>query len=714
MSDEPGRSKSGERLAGAAALLIAFATLATALAGFLQADVSKRAGDLRDNAEQLSLQALASSQSSQQHAQVELATFERWVEERTKSGSALLASLYSGDDPVRANDLQRDADRWQTIADQTLKLTEIDPEGIYGPEQDKAFPSRYFAAATEESLRLNALQDAADEEASVLDQRAAGYTAILAMLAVSLYLFGLTLAVVGRWLQRGFLAVGLMLLGVGTGWMFLTVSAPDYKTDPEAAAEYARGRVAFITAYDQTGFQEAEAHLTRAIELRPTFARAYYERSDVIVQAASPQRTGFTSIVPSDALRRARADLDRARALGLDNAQTFGSLGFYSFAEGVQSGDEDLLRQSIDYSQRAISLDAGEPIYRLNLGVALTALGRIDEARGAYEQAVARTLYIDDAHTELRQEPGIEEAFLAGGLTDLDMVADYRPDLAEQVRGLKELLVGRVAAGTIEAPTGSPAVFNDVTLDIFPAELQWQANIADYDPQRDTISAQWYYQDAQGLGWAVIPEVSLVRQPSLGSDGRYFSLSPYMTAVSPPSCLPSGEYRVEIYVNGRLAAEGSLGAEFGDYEAYLGRDVTAAFCRPQDWQRRDDRLPGLIDGYTSPDGQRGVYVARYSLPGSLRALSDATTGVEDLTIDSFADWFPATPAYVEDVGTTSSYFMGLGSTAWRWYDYGTGYVRVGGGMDADGAVVLGMVFGEYDWFDGTEPYRILNSMINAQ
>ena len=714
MSEEPGRSKSDERLAGVAALLIAFATLVTALAGFLQADVSKRAGDLRDNAEQLSLQALASSQSSQQHAQVELATFERWVEERTQSASALLASLYSGDDPVRANGLQRDAARWQTIADQTLKLTEIDPEGVYGPEQDKTFPSRYFAAATEESLRLNALQDAADEEASVLDQRAAGYTAILAMLAVSLYLFGLTLAVVGRWLQRGFLAVGLTLLGVGTAWMLLTVSAPDYKTDPEAAAEYARGRVAFITAYDQAGFQEAEAHLTRAIELRPTFARAYSERSDVIFQAASPQRTGFTSIVPPDALRRARADLERAMALGLENAQTFGSLGFDSFAEGVQSGDEDLLRQSIDYSQRAISLDAGEPIYRLNLGVALTALGRIDEARGAYEEAVARTLYIDDAHTELRQEPGIEEAFLAGGLTDLDMVAHYRPDLVEQIRGLKELLVGRVAAGTIEAPTGSPAVFNDVTLDIFPAELQWQANIADYDPQRDTISAQWYYQDTQGLGWAVIPEVSLVRQPSLGGDGRYFSLSPYMTAVSPP-CVPavgrvSGRDLRQRPPRGRGQPGGRLrrlrGIPGPRPDGCLLPAAGLAAAR-RSTARPDRRL------HESRRPARRLCRALLAA-GQPALLSDATTGVEDLTIDAFADWFPATPAYVEDVGTTSSYFMGLGSTAWRWYDYGTGYVRVGGGMDADGAVVLGMVFGEYDWFDGTEPYRILNSMINAQ
>ena len=444
----PASAEREERLSGVVAVIIALATLIAATAGFLQADASNRAGDKRDQAEQLSLQALASAQSSEQDAQVELETFERWVEQRTQAGNALVAGLFAGDNPVRADALQREAERWQTLADKTLSLSDIDPQGEFGPERDPTFPGRYFAAATEESLRLNALQDAANEEASVLDQRAAGYTAILATLAVSLYLFGLTLAVRGNWLRLGFLGVGLSLLGVGTLWMALTVFAPSFTTNDEAAAEYARGRVAFITAYDAAGFAQAEAHLDRAIELRPTFARAYAERADVIFEAASPQRTGFTSIAPPEALGRARADLETARALGLENAQTFGSLGFYAFAEGVQSGDTGLLDQAIDYSRRAIGLDSGEPLYRYNLAVTLAAEGRIDEARGAYDDAVARTLYIDDALTVLRQAPGIEETYLAGGLTDLEIVRRYRTDLQDQIKGLKEHIVGRVAMET--------------------------------------------------------------------------------------------------------------------------------------------------------------------------------------------------------------------------------------------------------------------------
>jgi len=707
-------SRADERLSGFVAIVIAFTTLVAALAGFLQADASKQAGDLRDEAEQLSLQALASSQSGQQAAQVELETFHQWVEQRTQAGNALLASLYAGADPSRANALLREQERWETIADATLALSDIDPESEFGPERDPTFPSRYFAAATEESQRLNGLQDAANEEASAIDQRAAAYTAILAMLAVSLYLFGLTLAVVGRWLRLGFLGVGLVLLGVGGLWMSQAVITPRLTTNDDAAAAFAEARVAAITAYDSAGYREAEALYDRAIELRPSFARAYEQRADVIFLGASPQRTGFVSIVPPEALQRSRADLDMALSLGHQGPQVLGSLGFYSFAEGIQSGDAALLNESVDYSRRAIELDPGEPIYRYNLGVALVGAGRLDEARVAYADAVARTLFVDESVTELRQEPGIEEAWLAGALTDLEIVRRYRPDLEEQVRGLKEQIVGRVTTGSPEPPVQSPAVFADVRLDVFPAELQWQGTVSNYDAGRDTISAQWYHQDPSGLGWAVIPEVSLTATPSVGSDGRLFQLSPYLSRVLPAECLPPGRYRAEVYINGRLAAQSEVDAGFGEFEAFVARDLTVAFCRPIDWQRREERFPGLIDGFTSADGQHGVIGAHYAMPGSLRSLPDISTEISHLTIESFAEWFPALPAYLEQDGTTSEYFMGLSDTAWRWYDYGTGYVRVGAGLSEAGAVVLGMVYGPYDWFDGTEPYRILNSMIHIE
>jgi tetratricopeptide (TPR) repeat protein len=722
MTRATGLETRDDRLSGIVAVIIAFATLVAAVAGFLQAGSSNQAGDKRNQAEQLALQALASAQGAQQSAQVELETFARWVEQRTQAGNARLASLYAGSNPARQNELTLEQQRWETIAESTLKQSEIDPRGEFGPERDLTFPNRYFAAATEESLKLNALQDAANEEAAELDRRAASYTAILAMVAVALYLFGLTLAVAARWLRFSFLSVGLGMLGVALLWMVQTASAPTYVANEEAAAEYARGRVAALTAFDAAGYQAAESHFNRAIELRPTFARAYVDRAGVIFHAASPQRSGFVSIAPPEALARARADLEAARSLGLENAPTFGDLGFYAFAEGVQSADVGLLGRSVEYSRRAIALDPQEPIYRYNLGVALVAAGRFDEARSAYQDAIARTIYVDEALQDLRQEPGIEEAWLAGALTDLEIVRRNAPQLeaatgrsgtAEAIRGFKEQIVGRVISESLDAPPNSPAVFANITPQIFPAELQWKGEVQNYDSTRDTISAQWYHDDPDGHGWAVIPEVSQTEAPNIEADGGLFRLTQYLTRVSPPACLPTGSYRVELYVNGRLAAEASATTDFGAYEAFPARDLTMAFCRPPDWHRIEDRLPGLIDGFRSPDGTMGVYGTRYSLPGSLRQLEDISAQIEDLTITAFADYYPASPTYVADSGTAGDYFMGLSPTEWRWYDYGSGRVRVGSGVTDDGSVLVGMVFGPYDWFLGKQPYEIINSMIEV-
>ena len=710
------------RLSAAVAIIIAFATLVAAVAAFLQADAANLAGDRRGEAEQLSLQALASSQSSRETSQVELETFQQWVEERTNAGNALLASIYASNDPVRENSLQLEQERWETIAAATLKQSALDPESEFGPENDPTFPQRYFAAATEESTRLNALQDAANEEATKLDERAAGYTAILATLAVALYLFGLTLAVSNRGFQLGFLGVGLLLLSVAALWLVQTAFLPVSQTNDDAAAEYAKGRVAATTAFDQPGYKQAEDHYTRAIQLRPTYARAYVDRASAIFLGASPQRTGFASIAPPEALARATADLKSAVGLGMENASTLADLGFYTFAGGVQSVDLALINQSIDFTRRAILLDPTEPVYRFNLAVAMTAAGRFEEASGAYQDGVLSTIYVDATKSELRQEPFFEEQVLAGALTDLEIVRRYETDLErvtgrvgfdDKIRGFKEQLVGRVTVEKPDPPVASPAVFANITLNVFPAELQWQGDVQNYDATRDTISAQWYHNDPEGHGWAVIPEVSRTSTPTADTNGRLFQRTAYTGNVTPADCLPPGSYRVELFVNGRLAAEAQSTPDFGDFDAFMARDLTAAFCRPYDWVRREDRLPGLIDGYQSPDGAYGAYLARYNLPGSLRNIDDVAAQMEDITIESFATWFPSTPTYDESYGTTDEYFMDLSPRAWRRYDYGTGSVRVGAGLTPDGAVIVGMVYGPYDWFNEPEPAQIIDSLIRV-
>ena len=716
LTAEAAPSASEDRLSSLVAVLIALTTLLGAVVGYLQADTSNVSSDRRLAAEQLSLQALGTAERSQQQAQIEFEAFVHSIEQQTAAANAFLRFIQEkGSLPTTQSErLRLEHERWQKLAESTLRLSDIDPEGEFGPANDPTFPARYFANASYESFRLNALQDAGNEEASRLDARAASYTAILAMLAVSLYLFGLTLAERARWLRRGFLAVGLVLAVIAGVWTALTAAESVPSASEEAAVAYARGRVAGLTAYDNSGYAEAEAHLNRAIERRPTFAAAYVYRAAAIVSAASPQRTGFASIIPEEALRRARADLQQARQLGLETASVYGSLGFYAFLEGVQTGDAALLDESVQLSRRGMQLDPGNPILPFNAAVALVAAERYEEADAAYREGVADALYTDEAREQKRNDSWTEQLWLAGALTDLAIVERHRPELGDNTRRFKELIVGLISGGSLEAPSGSPMNFSDLTLEIRPEALQWWGTLVDYDPQRDVISTQWYHQDPASHIWAVLPEVSGGAAPQ-AQEESHTVYRQYVIAVVPARCLPPGRYKAEIYVNGRLAGTGDYEAQFGAHEAAMARDITLGFCRPTNWERVPEPHPGLLDGYRSADGQYGALGVRYALPRSWGQQGDATTAhILDSAVQSFSDLLPGTPTYLEEDGTTTGFFLGLEQTAWRWYDTGSGWLRAAAGLTSDGAVIVAIVFGPYDWFDGTEPNTILSSFVSLQ
>lgn len=704
------RAGGDDRLSGPVAVVIALATLIAAVAGFQQADTSELADDQRLNATRLGLEAAASAQREQQRTQVEYQIYVRSVEQQTAAGNAMLRGLYAEPDTAEERRFELERERWQALANATAASTEIKPDAEYGPERDDLFPSRYFASAAYDSHRRNALQDAYNAQANLLDERSAAYTAILAVLAVAVYLLGLTLAVREYLLRRLFLALGVVLMLVAGAWTALTAGLPVPPVNVEAAAAYAEARVESDTAHDSAGHARAKVLYDRAIELRPSYARAYLERASAIIFAATPQQTGLVSLVPADALREAQADLERALELGSATASTYGRLGFYEFLEGVQLGDRGSLADSVAASRRAIELDPAEPVYRLNLAVALVALEQHAEAGAAYDAGVRHVLFIEGDVDRRRGEVWQEQQWLAGALTDLEVVARHRPELAPQVEAYKGSIVGRIGAATLEAPVDSAVMASDVQLDVYPGNVQWQARLDGYDPAADVVSVQWYRAAPGTDELAVIPEISNSSAPHLGEDGRYGIQMAYLGAFSPPACLPTGTYRAEIYVNGALVATEDVTPEFGELEATADRDVTLAFCRPAGWQPIAEPLPGLMRGYTSADADRGVYVMRMALPRSFTALDEITTLIVDTALSSFGDVFPGQPTYLESEGTTDHYFLGLDKTAWRWYDYETGYVRVAAGVTSDGAVMMAMVFGPYDWFQEDEPYTVLNSM----
>lgn len=708
LPDLPDPEELKDRLSRFVAVATVVTTLIGAVVGFLLASAA-RGDDLQDvTAQRLAARAAGQLLRAQHRAQADYQNFVLAEEQRRRAASATIESLFvTGEEERR---LQLEQKRWERVAERTQELTSISRSNALGPEQDTSFPLRFFTQNTKQPVRLGALQDAANDLSAVYEGRVARYTAVLTLFAVALYLFGLSFTLQPK-PRRLFAVTGTALLLGGTIWAASEAFRPA-RPAPEAAAEsFAEGHVVLQTASGPEDYRAAVRHFDRAVRLRPGFARALAERAQATFLAGSPQRTGFTSVTSPQALARAIADLRAAIDNGIRTGSVRASLGFYLFLQGVREGVVGLLDESVGFTQEAIALDPGDPVLRFNLGVAHLAAGRLKEAPGAYADGVARVLYTDVEKEVLRGTPALEEQWVAGALSDLEQIVRAGDeDLTGAVREMKEFVVGSASLG---APgVGETAVeATETEVNVFPAELQWQARMEGLDTETDVVSAQWYQEAPGDLGWTVLPEPSGIATLGVEEDGRHFGLTGYLPLTLPHRCLPAGRYRVEIYVNGRLVGEAEQESTFDELVASVDRDLAVGFCRPPDWEPTEAGLPGILSGDVAPDGLRGVYIMRLEFPGEFDDLpaEDRARAFIGQVPGTFPSLFPAPPSFVREEDTR--FFMGLEGPVVQRYAYDGGEVLIGAGIDEDGAVVVGLVFAPAEDFEGDAPYQVYDSLV---
>ncbi len=695
------------------AVAIAVATFLAAIVGFLQHQASTENGAAALRAQRHAIEATGSLVLTQERARVAVDAWATSLEQRVQAANLSQELLYVPESETARLEVRRLA--WISLAERTEQLSGIRRDSPDGPDQDPTFPSRLLVSSSREAIRLEALQDAANEVGGLWSNQATVYTAVLAILAVALYLLGFSLTIGVRRAKRLFAVAGVGLIVVAGAWTGTQVASSPRASADEAAAAYAEGMVALGTAFDRSGLETAVRELTRAIDLRPTFARAYLARSGAQFQLGSPQQEGFLSVISDEALAASSDDLARAYELGLDDSALLADLGFQRFLQGLKGGDAARLAESIDFSTRAIARKDNDPVPYFNLGVALLAAGRADEARAAYANGIARAIYVDLAAGTLREAPYTEMTYVAGALTDLGILAARRADLQAAVDELRSTIVGSVARRAIGAAgtTGATVTVGRLAADVFPSLVQWRGDVANLDDAADTLSVVWSRKDPGGTDWAVLPEVSsLDVTPTENVDpsrGTHFDISRYIGATVPPRCLPDGTYRVELFVDGRPVGTAEATTSSGSFEAFAARDLGAALCRPADWTPDPGRELGLAAGYVGPAGDRGVGLVHLQAPTLPIDQGEMIVGLMDAAIDGLEPSLPSAATYDEASGTGDGYFMGLSETRWRWYDYEGGYIRIGAGLDPDGGIYVGIVYGPVAWFDGTEWQRITES-----
>jgi hypothetical protein len=682
----------GEELAGGLsrfiALLIVLATLGAALVGYQLAGAAKARDEADASAQRYAVRSMRAALRAQQSAQVAYGDFVTAQLERDRAAYAVQRELVDGQD--RATHLDRAL--WNGLAATTERQTPASLRGAYGPAEDPYFPNRFFSHATWDGERLAALEDASNEDAARWSARVGVCAVILTLFAVALYLLGFSLTLppdAKRWLAL--LGLGIALFAAG--WALKTsLHRIHESTDRErlAAQSFASGRVGLLTAYTQDDYRRAARYFGEAIKIRRSFGRAYEQRAEALFLAASPQQsTTYRSIADPEAVRRAVADDEQARKLGFDTSRLLRDLGFeeYLLWRWYRGGRE--LERAIDDTRASIARNPAEPAASYDLGLELLAAGDETRSRQAYESALRKTIYSNPGKGTRRDDPSAEEQWVATALTDLTALSSARPDLAHEVDGMKELVAGSVASGSLTARSTAASLAGGKlapTIRVFPRQVQLSGlRLRSYDPGRDHISIQWYVRSARKNDWAVLPSVSgPVRQQKASS-------APSYVLVPAGACLPDGSYRAEIYLNDRRVFTGQRAVKRGGLEPAAAPNLGVQMCIPGSWSSHRRSIPGLLSAYVTPDGASGIYVLRVSPEGRLGLLAPHQR-IEAVLGQLLPRLLPRFRRLSSTVRLEAGYFVGLpGEEAFE-SRYQGGWIEGGAGVAPDGEVLSAYVF----------------------
>lgn len=587
------------RFKRAVAVAVVLITFFGAVIAYLQTvesndeDVAARAAEI-DGIEGMSAQVDASSQFVGEMRIAASAAVER---QRQALTAALVAGL-SGDpnDPNAAA-----VARLAAQADVYAGLTEIDVNTQESFDDTRA---GLFEAPDETRLRQTVNADRANSHGDKADS----YVAVLTVLAVALFLFGLSVTTQGR--GRFVLAAPALVLALGcVAWAAVIYIRPTVEVSDRAVSLTAQGG----RQHDAGDFEAAIESYDEAIDESPEFAAAYARRAAAHFDAGSSQvgQTTFRSVTSPEALEQAIEDADEALARGGDaDLLTVTAAGFFAFLDG----DFD---RSIELSSDAIEQNDSLAALWFNLGVAQLGAGDEDAAEDSYREGLRQ---LDDV-----AEPFVRSAILAGARTDLSILRDLLgsdlDDVIEDIESvevrlasvdLEQLDCGDTACSEVEAPD---AALGAATFSRFGPFTQVSVEVDGLESGQ-VVGAAWYFRtdDESPFEQANLP----FQAGTVGDDGAIFTST--LPSGSPP-CPVAGEYVVRFYLGESFLGEvaGSVEPTLWGAEFDAVRDPVEGFdmCSPAGFevQTADVSESDSFTGFLDPDG--GPSISVNVVPGAL-------------------------------------------------------------------------------------------------
>lgn len=538
------------------AVLAALVTLLAGVIAYLQSDASARDDSANRDSKRYSLEAFGNQVSGDARV-----NFDANVAYQTMYEMALLANSASnrGDEAT--------TQVYETLVEESTSLSPLlaapyyDPQGEGQPDLARYEADTYLVEITELQERFLAASDVKDG----WDGKANAYIFHMTLLAIALFLFGLSSTISGpvtRWIFAG---AGTVISVIAVLMAATTMVKPvfDLRQQGTAIQDYAAG----VGLAYQGRSEEAITSFDKAIAAYPEYTRAYAER------AAANMELGN--------LEQAAADYEQARRLGDKSANLAGELGWTYYLLGR-------FDKATELNRAALVAGPDELWIRFDLGLSLLAAGDLQTAQAEYDLGMDQAgRQVAEAKAAGAEPPsylwwGLADA--AASLDDLlwtlesgegspppDSVKD--PDTVitageELVTRLKSLALaleytGQPSTATVAAeisPFAFAAPIYDETsgevvdytepTDVFDAGLKEFSVLFDYSEMKDgqELVFKLYVNGEEDPSWRIVD------QWSLGESGT--AEIPISYAYSDTFEFEPGEYIVELYVDWQLVQQG--------------------------------------------------------------------------------------------------------------------------------------------------------------
>lgn len=628
---------SDKRFDQLAVILISTATVFAAVITLLQSDASARSSRATRSAQLYAIQAMGQRISGQAQVEYDRYAYQTWRGLEAQARSAQSDTMAAG--------------RYAALRDRIAQLSPMLAPPYFDPAA-RASPS--LAAYESDTyyvqwVVLTERYAAAGELMNAWSNKANAYITHLALLAVSLFLYGLATTLAG-WTRMLFLFAGTLIMLAVLVWV-LTVSLSALPAlDDGAIDAYARG----MGWAHQGATDKAIAAFDQALAREPAYANALFQRG-----AAHFEARNFEAAV---------ADYEAARAAGRDDIYVLSELGWTYYLMGRY-------QDAIRVDEYALTLDENHLKIQFNLALALLASGQSEAAQARYAQALEMaSRQVAQARTANQQPPASLWQYLDAGARDLESLTDQlsgRPhvwtlapppqSVAEPERALAAAqdLLSRLKSWSValeftgQPPTGQLTArigHLDFAEPVYGqgGELVGQIAAQSFPNDTNLILVLFGYEgmrDGQTVIWKLfhngneVPQWRLEEKWQLGEAGQ--AVKPFSLAYGNVYRFDPGDYVIEMYIDSHLAQRGTFSiASEGGQPTLAGASTAAPVAEPTQLVRFDDArqvfgvdYPAELD-LIRPLEQAGSYGYTFSSASYSATLTIAFSIVDD---DSLSD-----------------------------------------------------------------------------